>query len=86
MKRLFTAAIFMTGFLGATYALGQIYDDRHADIIAPMDRAAEEHFAIYANVGAAGEELESLSEEERYVNMTEDTNAANERHFNVVEE
>ena len=52
--------------------------------MAPMDRAVEQHAAEYANAGVAGDDEELASQEERYSNMIEPMDAANDRHFETV--
>ena len=84
MKKIFGVVLFAVGFFATTYAIGQIYDGQHDAVTGPMDRAVEQHTAAYANVGAPGENEEALSQDERYTNMTEPLDAANDRHFNAV--
>jgi hypothetical protein len=84
MKKLFTVAIFMTGFLLSTYAIGQVYDGQHEQAVSGIDRAAEHQVATFGNMRAPGEDVDALSQEERYSNATQDMNAANEQHFNLM--
>ena len=86
MKKVFAAAVLVGGAFIATYAAGQVYEGRHEAMTGPLDHAAEEHAETYANVRAVGEEMESLSEHEQYLNMTQDMNAAGERHLDVLHE
>jgi hypothetical protein len=84
MKKLCGIILFAAGLFVSTYAIGQIYDGQHDAMVASMDRAAEQHAAVYANVGIPGADEDIKSQEERYSNMTEPMDDANDRHFNTV--
>jgi hypothetical protein len=83
MKKTLGILLFSIAFLSTTYAIGQIYNDRHEIMTDPLDRAAEQHAATYADVPAVAEAEDSIPQEERYLNMTDPMNAANDEHFNI---
>ena len=84
MKKIFGVLLFTVGFLSATYAIAQIYDGMHDAVVEPMDRVAAQHNAVYANVGKAGDAEDAMLQDERYTNMMEPMDDANDRHFNVI--
>ena len=84
MKKIFGVLLFAAGFLSTTYAIGQIYDGRHDEAVNGIDRATEHQAAAFGNMRTPGEDMDALSQEERYSNMTQDLNAANEEHFNLM--
>ncbi len=43
MKKFLTLVMFFGGFLSASYAIGQIYNDKSDVITGAMDRVAEHH-------------------------------------------
>jgi len=59
----------------------QLYDDRHQEMVAPMDRAANQVNDLYADVPIAGADEDVKPQDVRYQNMTVPLNDANERHF-----
>jgi predicted protein tyrosine phosphatase len=85
MKNTLFAVLFAVSFLSATRVMGQIYNDKSEVLTAPMDAAAEKHLAIAANAKVAGDDEAKLSQEERYEEMTEAVDNANERHLNAHE-
>ena len=84
MKKLFAVMMFIAGSLFAVQGMAQIYDQKAEQIGSPMDRTAEQHAELYADVGKAGDAEEAMSQDERYGNMTEPLDEANERHFDEV--
>ncbi len=49
MRKFITLVIFMGGFLSASYAIGQIYDDKSEMVTGPMDRLGEHAKNIQTN-------------------------------------
>lgn len=84
MKKIFVGVLFIVGFFSATYAIAQIYEGRAAAITEPMDRVEGQHEQMYANVGSAGDADNAVPQDQRYTNMTDPLDQANERHFNEV--
>jgi uncharacterized ion transporter superfamily protein YfcC len=84
MKKICTVLLFIVGFLSATYAIAQVYNGMHDAVVEPMDRVAEQHNAVYANVGPAGEIEEAMGQEERYTNMMEPMDNVIDQHFNII--
>ena len=84
MKKVFGVLIFAVGFLAATYAMAQVYNDKHDAMVEPMERVIHEHDAVYANVGTAGEAEDALSQHERYDNMMAPMDNIVDQHFNTV--
>ncbi len=85
MKKTFMALFFVAGFLFATLSFAQIYNGRQPEITGPMDRAAAQSNALWANVAGAGDAEWSGTAAQRYTNMTTPNNEANQRHFNAAQ-
>ncbi len=81
MKNFIVTILFAAGFLSATYAMGQIYNNQAERMTAPLDNAIKSANAMYANVKKAGSDEEQKSQNERYKIMTEPMNAANDNHL-----
>ncbi len=47
MRKFVTLGIVIAGFLSASYAIGQVYNDKSELITGPMDRVAEKHLNEY---------------------------------------
>jgi hypothetical protein len=84
MKKAFAVILFVVGFLAASYAIAQVYDEHYEKVSDPMDRTAAQHQAAYANVRGVGDDEAALPQDERYEDMTDDVDKANEHHFNDV--
>ena len=84
MKKLFGVLIFAVGFLAATYAMAQVYNDKHDAMLEPMERVVHEHDTVFGNVGEPGASEDAQSQHERYDNMMAPMDNIVDQHFNTV--
>ena len=59
----------------------QIYDGKHEELVAALDRAIYQVNDLYVDVPIAGADEDVQPQDVRYQNMTEPVDQANERHF-----
>lgn len=64
-------------------AQAQLYNDKYDALVSGVDRAASDAATTYSNVESAGAQEEALSPSEHYDLLTQPTNEANDRHFDV---
>ena len=59
----------------------QIYDGKHEELVAALDRAIYQVNDLYVDVPIAGVGEDAVPQDVRYYHMTEPLNEANEHHF-----
>jgi hypothetical protein len=61
----------------------QLYDGKQDEMVAPMDRAANQANEMFADQPFPGADEEVKPQDVRYQEMTQEVDEANERHFDV---
>ncbi len=65
----------------AAPSFAQVYQNQYDEMVAPLDRAINQVNEIYANVPKPGDDEDLKPQDQRYEEMTNAVNEANERHF-----